>query len=132
MTSNCLTSILLIFFCLSASALEKPENLPEDGVLIERANGDWLHLTVATHRAVIAFYDKDGEAMKPDVAFGVFRFQRPGRAREQLSLYREGDHLFTPRQLSPPHIFRGTILLFREGETTASETHGFEYRPAEN
>lgn len=129
-------SIYFIFLLLLSPALasagEKPENLPEDGVLIQRDDGSWLQITIDFNRAVIAFFDEMGESISPDVAFGTFRFQRPGRARQQLPLYRDGDFLYTARQLMPPHVFNGVILLYKAGETEASEIYDFAIRPSED
>jgi len=85
------------------------------GVAIDRANGNFLGLSIAGGGFKLAFYDAKKKPVAVDVASGVARWQpqqKKGNELAPLSPSGDGKSLASSKVVQPPHIFKVYLKLF--------------------
>jgi len=98
-----------------ANKTAKKEAAPKiAGIVIARANGKFLGLTLEGGSFKLSFYDKDRKAVPADFPRALARWNpnyKQGSERMILNLSSDGQSLVGPRPVRPPHTFKLYLTL---------------------
>lgn len=102
-----------------------------EGVVIPRADGSFLGLTLQDGRFRLAFYDRDKRPRPADVPRAVARWPNvhgPGQNRTVLNPVGDGTYLLGAKPVRPPLSFRLILTLVSGREGDEGETYTVDFR----
>lgn len=113
------------------SAPVAPDEVRIEGVVIPRADGSFLGLTLQDGRFRLAFYDRDKRPRPADVPRAVARWPNvhgPGQNRTVLNPAGDGSYLLGAKPVRPPLTFRLILTLVPGREGDEGETYTVDFR----
>jgi hypothetical protein len=102
-----------------------------EGLVISRADGTFLGLTLQDGKFKLSFHDKAKKRKKADVARAVARWPNvhgPGQNRTVLNPAGDGTFLLGAQFVRPPLSFRLILTLIPGGEGEEGETYTVDFR----
>jgi hypothetical protein len=118
----------------AAPAAKKEEEMGKiEGMVLNRANGTFLGLTLEGGKYKLTFYDKKKKPMKVDVTRATARWPNmhgPGDNRTILNVAGDGTSLMGAQFVRGPHAFKLYLTLLQgEGDAAKSvESYTVDFR----
>ena len=100
------------------------------GIVIPRANGTFMALTLEDGKYNLAFYDAEKKPMAPDVARATARWNRVNKTGDERTVLNPGADGMTlqgARFVQPPHVFKLFLTLLDE-DGGSVESHVVDFR----
>jgi hypothetical protein len=117
---------------------KKPAKVEEEpvipGIVIPRASGGYLGLTLENNNFKLSFYDAKKKPAKVDVARATARWQAQYKVVDERAVLNptpDGLALSSNKFVRPPYVFKLYLTLLSEGgegEGTAAETYVIDFR----
>ena len=100
-----------------------------EGVVLPRAAGGWVQITMEDSRLVMHFYNEKAKPVAPDVDRAVVRVQAPARSPERVVLVPMGDGMALRHgpPLRGPYAYKLFIDCFRGDSQEAVESFQTAY-----
>jgi hypothetical protein len=121
-----------------ASGLNKPAKVEEEpvipGIVISRASGGYLGLTLENNNFKLSFYDAKKKPAKADVTRATARWQAQYKVNDERAVLNptpDGLALTSNKFVRPPYVFRLYLALLKEGgegAEAAAEPYVIDFR----